>query len=222
LHRPRQASKQAAAPVVPDSFAAAITVATIKCIRRLGVAKVFVEDIAKESGISRRTIYRLYPNRRAIMRAVVLDRAKRMGRSVRGVLERAATFEDAVIEGSLETLRVARADKVFVALAASDHTLTLDFDAQGSQPPLQPLFEGTWHGVFERARLAGKLRADLTSDEAEQWLRSMHYLLSLREDLDDLGKEVILRKFVVPSLVASPAVINDRSAETQIDAVRPD
>ena len=66
------------------------------CLARFGVAKTTLDDIAREAGCSRATVYRYFPNRSAVVEATVQ-------REIDGVSERittsaaaADTLEDAV------------------------------------------------------------------------------------------------------------------------------
>ena len=61
-------SAPAAAPVSDRVLDAALA-----CVARVGVAKTTLDDVAKEAGCARATVYRCFPGRQALMRAV-LDR----------------------------------------------------------------------------------------------------------------------------------------------------
>src|SRR3954469_21277851 len=47
--------------------------AALACVARVGVAKTTLDDVAKEAGCARATVYRSFPGRKALLRAV-LDR----------------------------------------------------------------------------------------------------------------------------------------------------
>jgi AcrR family transcriptional regulator len=178
-----------------------IRIAAVECIRRFGARKVSVEDIAKAAGVSRRTFYRFFPGRRAVMEAVVLDRLRIMADGVAEVIARCRDFEDAVVTASLETMHMARADRIYTSIVEEDHTLMLEQRRGGIEGPLEQLFMRNWGPVFAAARADGVLRSSLSDHEAAEWMMDMHRLLILREDLDDAQKASILRKFVLPSLV---------------------
>jgi AcrR family transcriptional regulator len=179
--------------------------AAVRCIKRYSVRKVAVEDIAREAGISRRTLYRLYAGRRAIMAAIVFDRLTHLAAGVKAALKTCATFEDSVIVGTIETIRLARADRIFEALVEEDHTLTIDEDPAAADAPIRGLSRSIWLDVFSKARRQGLLRANISEQEAMDWLIEIHRLLDLRDDLDDDAIEAMLRKFVLPSLMSDDA-----------------
>jgi AcrR family transcriptional regulator len=193
----------------PEGRERDIKVAAVECIRRFGARKVSVEDIAKAAGVSRRTFYRFFPGRRALMEAVVLDRLRIMADGVADVLARCTDFEDAIVTASLETMHMARADRIYTSIVEEDRTLMLEQQRGGLQGPLEQLFMRNWGPVFAAARRDGVLRPSLSDHEAAEWIMDMHRLLILREDLDDTQKANILRKFVLPSLV-TPRFHDDR------------
>jgi TetR/AcrR family transcriptional regulator len=174
--------------------------AAIKCIRRYGAKKVSVEDIAEVAGISRRTLYRFFPGRRDIIRAVVYDRLTAVSAGVKAALQLCDGFEESVIVGTVETMRLARADRIFEALVAEDRSLTFD-DPGDPERRITALSASIWADVFDRARAAGMLRSSMDNREAMNWLIHVHELFDVRRDMSEEEMAEVLRKFVLPSLV---------------------
>ena len=83
----------------------AIKEAALRLIRRHGARKVAVEDIAIAAGVSRRTFYRFYTGRRALMEAIVIDRLRVLAEGVKAVIAECDDFESRVIHGTVETMR---------------------------------------------------------------------------------------------------------------------
>jgi AcrR family transcriptional regulator len=50
--------------MAPGSPAERIVAATLRCISRWGVGKTSLDDVAREAGVSRATVYRLFPGGR--------------------------------------------------------------------------------------------------------------------------------------------------------------
>jgi AcrR family transcriptional regulator len=183
-----------------NTRAAEVLDAAAECVRRLGARKVSVEDIATEAGISRRTLYRLYPNRRAIMRAVIFHRLEKIALQIQDAMRKCRTFEDCIVTGSVLTIKIARRDEVYVSIADDDSTLVLNNPSYRKGTQVEPLFLSTWAGVFERGRKEGKIHKSLTNHQLADWLMSIHLMIQWREDLNDLEKAALLRTFVLPSL----------------------
>ncbi len=174
--------------------------AAVVCVRRLGARKVSVEDIATQAGISRRTLYRLYSNRRAIMRAVIFQRLEKIAAQIQEAMRKCKTFEDCIVTGSILTIKIARRDDVYVSIADDDSTLVLNNPSYRKGTQVEPLFLSTWAGVFERGRKEGKIHRSLSDHQLADWLMSVHLTIQWREDLSDAEKASLLRTFVLPSL----------------------
>lgn len=183
-----------------DVRATEIIGAAAACVRKLGARKVSVEDIATEARISRRTLYRLYPNRRAIMRAVIFDRLEKIASQIQEAMRKCKTFEDCIVTGSVLTIKIARRDDVYVSILDDDSTLVLNNPSYRKGTQVEPLFLSTWAGVFERGRNEGKIHKTLTNHRLADWLMSVHLMIQWREDLSDADKANLLRTFVLPSL----------------------
>src|SRR4029078_10561601 len=54
-----------------DELGARMLDATITCLARFGVAKTTIDDVAREAGCSRATVYRYHANRNALVLAAV-------------------------------------------------------------------------------------------------------------------------------------------------------
>ena len=77
--------------------------ATLACIARWGVAKTSFEDVAREAGVSRATVYRLFPGGRdALLQAVVRTELARFSHAVDVRLAETETLEDLLVAGIVE------------------------------------------------------------------------------------------------------------------------
>ncbi len=204
VRTPKGSSAEETAEDKIESRERAIKEAALRCIRRHGVKKVAVEDIAIAAGVSRRTFYRFFTGRRAIMEAIVLDRLSAIADRLASVIQQCEDFESSVIVGTIETMRLVAADKIYMDIVSEDRSLQFDLQRSGPERPRETLFMKNWATVFDRAREDGVLRPTITNYEAEDWLMDIHRLLVLRDDLSDAEKAERLRKFVLPALVTTP------------------
>ncbi len=95
-----------AAPAAPTRASAEPTVeqrvieAALRCIARWGVAKTTVDDVAREAGCSRATIYRTFDGGKdGIISAVVDHEIARLFEELAEVLSPAETLEDVLVGG---------------------------------------------------------------------------------------------------------------------------
>src|SRR3954467_11238961 len=83
--------------------------AALVCIGRFGFAKTTVDDIAREAGCSRATLYRYYDGKPAVVHAAVLAEFDRVVTAVVAVGRAEPTFGDAVVAVVVHGTRELRA-----------------------------------------------------------------------------------------------------------------
>ena len=72
--------------------------ATLRCIARWGVAKTSLDDVAREAGCSRATVYRAFPGgKEALLDSVLLVELARFVDSIEDRVAAAAGLEDALV-----------------------------------------------------------------------------------------------------------------------------
>ncbi len=78
--------------------------ATLRCIARWGVAKTTLDDVAREAGWSRATVYRLFPGGKdAVLETVVEVELSRLFAALDDRLTAATDLEDLLVAGMSET-----------------------------------------------------------------------------------------------------------------------
>jgi AcrR family transcriptional regulator len=78
----------------------------LRCVARQGIAKTTVDDIARESGFSRATVYRTFPRgKEGILAAVVETEVARLFSSLAVAMGEATDLEDLLVAGMVETAR---------------------------------------------------------------------------------------------------------------------
>jgi AcrR family transcriptional regulator len=74
--------------------------AVLRCIARWGVAKTTLDDIAREAGLSRATVYRLFPGGKdALLQAVATSEVRRFLRAVGSRFDEADSLEELLVAG---------------------------------------------------------------------------------------------------------------------------
>lgn len=77
--------------------------AALVCIARWGLAKTGLEDVGREAGVSRATVYRAFPGgKEAVVEAVARTEVARFFAAVECLLAAATTLEDALVVGMTE------------------------------------------------------------------------------------------------------------------------
>ncbi len=85
-------------PELPEATLAAdrILDGALACIARVGLAKTTFDDVAREAGSSRATVYRYFPGRNALLGALVERETARLEAAVRAAVATATTVEEAL------------------------------------------------------------------------------------------------------------------------------
>ena len=68
----------------------------LRAIARFGLGKLTVDDVAREAGISRATLYRYFPGRGAVLAAVVRSETERLQRGLDEALDETTTLAEAL------------------------------------------------------------------------------------------------------------------------------
>ncbi len=98
----------------------------LRCLARQGVAKSTVDDIARQAGLSRATVYRTFPRGKDdILAAVVETETARLFSSLAVAMGEAADLEDVLVAGMVESARWLSAHDALAYLLAHEPGVVL-------------------------------------------------------------------------------------------------
>ena len=178
--------------------------AAIRCVERHGVLKTTMDDIAREAGVSRPSVYRYFQDRDDILLTVFAERSRALLVRAHRYMAKQPSFKDALVEGLLYIADHGRRDPF------ARHLITAD-DARFTQGLI--VATGTardsakefWQPVFEQAADDGELAEGLDEDLAYRWLADVGLLLMAHLDRGDETVEQLraqLQAFVLPAFAA--------------------
>jgi AcrR family transcriptional regulator len=180
--------------------------AALVCVGRSGLARTTVDDVARESGVSRATIYRYFPRGREQLVAEVVTWEmgrffRRLGEAVAGAPDLAALMEDAL---------------VFAHKALADHEVyqKVLVTEPGRLLPLVtvqadrllPLIAGFLVPYLERDRDAGRLRPSTDPHRTADYIARMFLSLIMTPGCWDLEDRDQVRELVRGHLLAGVLV----------------
>ncbi|MBI2618961.1 MAG: TetR/AcrR family transcriptional regulator [Ignavibacteriales bacterium] len=157
-------------------------------IFREGFVKVTVDEMADDLGMSKKTIYKIFPSKEEIMRGIVHMTMRRIEKQVTAIVDSDKPFEQKFTE--------------FLAILArltSKFSKQLQRDIQKYLPQLEKEME-----VFRREKIFGKLRPMFHQAKEEGFLR------------EDLNDEVFMLVFINSvQNIMTPSVLADQSFSAQ-------
>jgi len=133
-----------------------------RCWERWGMAKVTVDDIAAEAGISRATLYRLFPGGKVVLYEALRRRdSADFFTELEAHVDRAGSLEDLLVHIVVEATRQLRADEELQVMLASrpgEVAMSLSFEGlpvifETATAYLSPLV-ARWIGERRAAELA--------------------------------------------------------------------
>ncbi len=149
-------------PPAPLSGEDRVLDAAKRCCERWGMAKVTVDDIASEAGMSRATLYRLFPGGKEVLYEALRRRdSSEFFTELQAHVDRADSLEDLLVRIVVEATRQLRSDEhlqVMLASRPGEVAMTLNFDGlpvifQTATAYLTPLV-ARWIGEERAAELA--------------------------------------------------------------------
>lgn len=190
------------AAVPPSDVAARAVAATLACVARTGLAKLTVDDVAREAGVSRATLYRTFPSKQALVAATADAEATRIGAAIAAATAAAVGLDDVVTAVIVTGWRELRTHAALGFVAAHEPEL------------LHPHLEFAGGNVLygRLARGLAPLLAPWADDpeRAAEWVARVGLsLLWAPAPLVDPTDEVAVRRFVstfVTPGIASPAL----------------
>lgn len=166
-----------------------------------GVAGSTMQDIAEGAGSSRKTIYRYFSDRTSLLSSIRDYMLEGMRSHLAEFIARFDTLEEALVEGSIEAIRIASDNRLFIELV---HALA---DEGSSQFDSQMSRDATlvyWKPLLERARLSGELDTPIPDDQVINWLRMVQSSILLSGHRNPDHVRATVRTFLIPSVFRRP------------------
>ena len=186
----------------PEGVRALLKQAAEQCVERHGVNKTTMEDIAKQAGVSRPTVYRYFSDREELLLAVLADRASALTVRAHRYIATQPSLADKLVEGLIYLAEHGYRDPF---VRADDSRYVRRMMESGGQSAAN-----FWAPVLAEAAYAGELVDGLYLAMAFDWLADVGLMVMGRLESNDQtvnGLRAMLRSFVVPAFtkaVTSP------------------
>ena len=191
----------------PSEPAQRVVDATLRCIARWGLAKTTLDDVAREAGYSRATVYRMFPGGKdGLVQAVAAEEMRRFFAGLALVLDGAGTLEELLVRGMTEAARRVQGHTALQFLLAHELGAVLPHVAFGKKAAV---FDGA--GAFARPYLERWMAPEQAARAAEWVTRVLlSYVACPAEGVDMTDAESVrglVRTFVLPGL-RRPATVD--------------
>ena len=185
----------------PPETAERILRAAEACVRRWGLRRVSMNDVASEAGVSRGSVYRYFADRDTLVQAVLESVARAHVAEAEPVVRRQPTLAGKVAEAAVVVRHLAE-DERRLGLREHPGEPALATLQLAASPAMFARWIEFWLPFLEAARADGEVRADLDLRQASEWImRILISLVTVPSATIDLDDPVQVRRFIEQHLV---------------------
>jgi AcrR family transcriptional regulator len=180
-----------------------ILAAAESVIARYGVSKTTMDDIGKQAGVSRPTVYRYFGDRDNLLAALIERRARMLFDRARNYIFGFESFAEQLVEGLLYLIDHGRRDPIVRILVGPEYLGVTSPIVNGSALAAELTAE-MWEPVLQQAIQRGQIRSDLDVLAVGQWLAMVQFIMVGRRDVtgaNDPGMRALLKTFVLPAFM---------------------
>lgn len=174
--------------------------AAIECFQQYGPQRTSMADIAEKSGISRKTLYRVFDDRATLIEYILQQRMYILGEKVSKRLSKTSNFEEGIVEGSIYAVRVSKADKLFNEIIKRDTNHRVEMFLFGPRGDVKSAIIEIWSGVIKMGREGGHIRENISDERVVDLLANIHSMLLIRDDYTEEDQREFLVDFLLPAL----------------------
>lgn len=177
-----------------------IVYATLRCIARWGLAKTTLDDVAREAGCSRATVYRAFPGgKESLVCSVVAVEVRRLATGLRAELDRHDALDDLLVAGITHAARWLTGHAALRFMLAHEPELILPHVAFGQ---MQHVLQAA--SAIVGPALAPHVGAD-EAGRAAEWVARIVFSYTLSPSgtvdvCDEDSVRALVRDFVLPGL----------------------
>ncbi len=171
------------------------------------MAKTTIDDVARETGVSRPTIYRYFRDRDTLITSLIEARARRLFDDTHVYVADRASFADQVVDGLLYLVDRGRRDPAIRLIVSPEH-VDRGSALEGSSELAARLTFEMWAPLLAAARERDEIRDGITDAEICKWITLVELILVGRMDFGDpLGEtnRDLLTKLLLPGIVGDVA-----------------
>ena len=160
-----------------------------------------MNDIADEAGISRRTLYRQFDDRPALVAEILGRRLSELHSSVVAHLATYDDIEEALVEGSLFSVEAGESDELMAEIVRHEHAGTPERFLLRVNDTIAARVLESWSAVLSSGRAEGRVRSDLSDARVVELIMTVQTVALLREDLGRSGRRALFRDLLAGAVL---------------------
>ena len=192
--------------------------AAARCVRRYGLRRTTMEEVARVAGVSRGTVHRYFRDKDTLLREVLSRADSEVVREITAAMDAQPTLLEQIVALALRTR--AYEEEALLELRDTEPEVVAVMLTSGAGPML-----GRWVDVLvpylEAAVARGEVRADLDVRRASEW--TMRIILSLQTTPSvtfDRTSPDDLRAFLADHLITGFGPIPARASTSDLPRSR--
>jgi AcrR family transcriptional regulator len=172
-----------------------------RCIRRWGIRRVSMNDVAREADVSRGSVYRYFADREALVQAVLERSSERSIEAAAPLVRRRRTLAAKVAEAAV-FIRSHLDDELSLGLRAHPDEAEIATLRLARAEQTLDRWIAFWVPYLEEARDRGEVRPDLDARAAAEWImRILVSLVTMSSVTIDLTDPSQVRRYVERHIV---------------------
>jgi AcrR family transcriptional regulator len=181
--------------------------AALRVTEESGLRRTTMDDVAREAGLARVTLYRHFENKDALVQAVILREAERFFAALDSATASCCRAEERVVEGFATAIAFLRAHALLQRLLRTEPEAILPYLT--GQTPVVPAARNAVAERLTDDALVDPLPRERAKAAAEMFVRLAHSFLLSPDDSLGLGSREgarrFARRYLAPALSASNA-----------------
>jgi len=168
-----------------------------------GAESLRLDEVAKQSGCSRSSVYRYFDSKKELLVAVLMKWLFDTTEKLNPILENIEDPVERLVEGIYGPIHAVRTDQYLSQMWNSKNNSSSDLAALALEA-IPEAMSVILDPFFELANTKGWLRKDLTSEEAARWILMVIIAMGVfgSGGLTPEKEKDYLRKMIVPSLLS--------------------
>jgi len=189
-----------AEPGQDDEVADALLLAARELMEAFGIRRLRMDDVAKQAGYGRATLYRRFATRDELVWAVIIRDVRATLDEIEAAIADLATFRDKLVEAFAATVEKVRTHPLLQRLVQIEPDLLLPHLTTGA-PDALSVARKPMRGLLEQGRASGELGPIDLDIAAEVMIRLAHSLVLTPGGPIDATNPAGLRRFAATHVV---------------------